>query len=252
MSDQLLQDITDGVLLVTFNNVGKKNAFNTAAWLELADILTAAKDNEGVKAVVMTGAGDHFSSGQDLSDFPVKDESGLFPYQYTEKALLDFDKPLLMCAKGLTIGGGGTILFHADIVYVGESLRFRLPFAAIGVAPEFGSSYLLQANIGAQRAAEILYSADWLTADQALEFRIAAKKISDDELLETTLEKAKAIAQLAPNAMRESKRCLKLAQRQGIEAAYRVEGEAMDRLAGGPENTEAITAFMEKRAPRWG
>jgi len=200
----------------------------------------------------MTGAGDDFSSGQDLSDFPVKDASGRLPYRYTEQAFLEFDKPLLMCAKGLAIGGGGTMLFHADIVYVGESLRFRLPFAALGLAPEFGSSYLLQANIGAQRAADILYSADWLNADQALEFGMAARKFSDAELLDKTLEKARAIAQLAPNALRESKRCLKQAQQQAIEAAYHREGEAMDRLAGGPENTEAITAFIEKRAPKWG
>lgn len=252
MSDALLQEINDGVLLVTFNNAQKKNAFNTAAWLELADLLNAAKENDQVRCVVMTGAGNDFSSGQDLSEMPVKDASGRLPYRYTEKAFLEFDKPLLMCAKGIAIGGGGTILFHADIVYVGESLRFRLPFAGLGLPPEFGSSYLLQANIGAQRAAEILYSADWLNADQVLEAGMAARKFSDDELLEKTLEKARAIAQLAPNALRESKRCLKLAHQQSMEAAYRIEGEAMDRLVGGPEHTEAITAFIEKRAPKWG
>jgi len=81
---------------------------------------------------------------------------------------------------------------------------------------------------------------------------MAARKFSDAELLDKTLEKARAIAQLAPNALRESKRCLKQAQQQAIEAAYNREGEAMDRLAGAAENTEAITAFIEKRAPKWG
>jgi len=82
-----------------------------------------------------------------------------------------------------------------------------------------------------------------------VEAGIAAKKFSDDVLLEKTLEKASAIAKQAPHTLREIKRCLKLAQRSGIEAAYQAESEAMDRLIGGPENSEAMTAFMEKRAP---
>lgn len=249
MNSLILQELNESVLLITLNNPKKKNAFNAEAWIGLAEAINTAKDNPEVNVVVVTGAGKDFSAGQDLSDFTGKDEAGLNPYQHTEKALMDFDKPLLMCAKGVAVGGGGTILFHADIVYVGESLRFRLPFASLGLPPEFGSSYLLQANIGAQRAAEILYCAEWLDADQVVEFGIAARKYNDDELLNKTLEKAHAINKLAPNALRESKRCLKLAQRQSLEAAYRIEDEAMDKLRGSAENTEAITAFIEKRQP---
>ncbi|OUR97536.1 enoyl-CoA hydratase [Gammaproteobacteria bacterium 42_54_T18] len=249
MSESLLQEINEGVLVITFNNPKKKNAFNGAGWIELAKALVAAKVNDDINAVVLTGAGKDFSSGQDLADSLVKDDTGMMPFHYLEMALLEFDKPLLMCPKGVAIGGGGTLLLHADIVYIGESLRFKLPFASLGIAAELGSTYLLQANIGAQQAADILYSAEFLNADQVIEAGIAAKKFSDDELLEKTLQKASAIAQQAPNTVREIKRCLKLPQRQGIEAAYRAEREAMDKLIGGPENIEAITAFMEKRQP---
>jgi len=249
MNQPLLQDLNEGVLAITFNNPEMKNAFNTVAWLALAEALNAARTNDAVSVVVLTGAGKDFSAGQDLSDTTGKDDAGLRPFNYLEKALLEFDKPLLMCANGVAVGGGATMLFHADIVYVGENLRFKLPFASLGIAPELGSTYLLPANIGAQQAADILFSAEFLNTDQVVEAGIAAKKFSDDVLLEKTLEKASAIAQQAPNTLREIKRCLKLAQRSGIEAAYQAESEAMDRLAGGPENIEAMTAFMEKRAP---
>ncbi|BFM14871.1 enoyl-CoA hydratase [Maricurvus nonylphenolicus] len=249
MSELILQELNEGVLLITLNNPKKKNAFNAEAWIGLAETLNSAKDNPEINVVVITGAGKDFSAGQDLGDLTGKDDAGLSPYQHTERALLDFDKPVLMCAKGVAVGGGGTILFHADIAYVGESLRFRLPFTSLGLAPEFGSSYLLQANIGAQRAAEILLCAEWLDADQAVECGIAARKFSDDELLDKTLEKAHTIAKLAPNALRESKRCIKLAQRQHLEAAYKMESDSMDKLRGSEENTEAIMALFEKREP---
>jgi enoyl-CoA hydratase/carnithine racemase len=249
MNNLILQERNEGVLLITLNNPKKKNAFNAEAWIGLAEALITAKSNPEINAVVITGAEKDFSAGQDLSDLTGKDEAGLSPYQHTEKALLDFDKPLLMCAKGIAVGGGGTILLHADILYVGESLRFRLPFTSLGIAPEFGSSYLLQANLGAQRAAEILLCAEWLNAEQVVDYGIAARKFSDDELLDKTLEKAHAIAKLAPNALRESKRCIKQAQRQNLEAAYQMESDSMDKLRGSEENTEAIMALFEKREP---
>jgi len=251
MDNLLLQEVNEGVLVIFFNRPQKKNAFDSKAWLQLTDALYSAKSNDAVHVLVLTGAGDDFSAGQDLSEFGGKDEQGLRAYQYVEKALLDFDKPLLMCAKGITVGGGGTMLLHADIVYVGESLRFRLPFAGLGIAPELGSSYLLPANIGTQRAAEILLCAEWLDADQVVAAGIAARKFSDDELLEKTLAKAASIAQLAPKTLVEIKRCLKLAQRSGVEAAFQVESAAMDKLVGGLENVEAVTAFMEKRPPNF-
>lgn len=257
MSESVLQETIEGVLVITLNNPKKKNAFNAEAWLALAETLKTAITNEEVKVVVLTGAGNDFCSGQDLlaskdfSNTSGKDGAGLRTYQYLEKALLEFDKPLLMCPKGVAIGAGATLLFHADILYVGESLRFKLPFASMAIAPELGSTYLLPANIGAQQAAEILLSAEFLNADQVLEAGIASKKFSDEELLEKTLQKATAIAQQAPKTLREIKRCLKLSQRQGIEAAYKAESEVMDKLMGSAENIEAITAFMEKRPPKW-
>ena len=154
MSNTVVKDLRDGVLSLTLNRPEKKNAFNTEQWKAFSAELDAARENDEVIVVVITGAGKDFSAGQDLSD------SGAFaelpPYQICERAVIDFDKPLIGAAKGVAVGGGATMLFHCDILYVGESLRMRIPFTSLGMAPEFASTYMLQANIGVRRAAELI------------------------------------------------------------------------------------------------
>ncbi|MGI9285297.1 MAG: enoyl-CoA hydratase-related protein [Pseudomonadales bacterium] len=247
MSETVVKDLQDGVLLLTLNRPAKKNAFNNEQWIAFTEAILQAQQDNNVNVVVVTGAGADFSSGVDLSSFAEGD--GEHPFDACAKAVAEFDKPLLMAAKGIAVGGGATLTFHADILYVGESLRMRLPFANLGLVPEFASSYLLQVNIGAQRAAELFYTAEWINADRAVETGIAARCYADAELLEKTLEKAREIAQWPVNALQETKRTLKIAHLAGIQAALQAEHSGMQKQAGSPENIEAITAFMEKRKP---
>jgi enoyl-CoA hydratase/carnithine racemase len=247
MSNTVLAELKDGILLLTLNRPEKKNAFNVEQWKAFATELDAARKDDDITVVVITGAGNDFSAGQDLRD--AANPGALLSYRITERAVVDFDKPLIAAAKGVAVGGGATILFHSDVLYVGESLRMRLPFNSLGMAPEFASSYMLQALIGPQRAAELLFTTEWIDADKALETGIASRKFKDDELLQNAMAKAAEIAQLPLSSLLETKRCLKLAHKAGIEAALKIEQEAMDRLAGGPASMEAMMAFMEKRKP---
>ena len=165
------------------------------------------------------------------------------------EALVAFDKPLLAAARGVGVGIGATFLFHCDVVYVGESLRLRLPFVALGLVPEGASSYLLQAVIGARRAAELFYTAEWIGAARAVETGIATARFPDDALLEATLAKAREMAQNPLSALRATKRTLKAVHAAGIRAALEAEDAGMAAQAGSPENVEAVRAFLEKRAP---
>lgn len=247
MSNTVLKELKDGILLLILNRPEKKNAFNTEQWKAFSAELDAARGNDDVNVVVITGAGNDFSAGQDLKDYGVAGE--VPSYRICERAVIDFDKPLIAAAKGVAVGGGATILFHCDVLYVGESLRMRMPFNSLGMAPEFASSYMLQAIIGAQRAAELLLTSEWIDADKALETGIASRKFKDDELLQNAMAKAAEIAQWPLSSLRETKRCIKLAHKAGIDAVIKAEHEAMDRLAGSPENIEAVMAFAEKRKP---
>ena len=95
---------------------------------------------------LLTGEGEHFCSGVDLSSFGEAVEGEEHPFESSARAVAEFDKPIVAAAKGVAIGGGATVLFHCDVVYVGESLRMRLPFANLGLVPEWASSYMLQAK----------------------------------------------------------------------------------------------------------
>src|SRR5690606_6734237 len=142
MSDTVLQQLQQGVLLVTLNRPQRKNAFSNAMWHAFADVMEAAQANDHVNVVVITGAGGHFSSGVDLAEFG--GEEGARPFERASWSVMNFDKPLIAAAPGIAIGGGATLLFHCDVVYVGQSLKMRLPFVNLGLVPEWASSYMLQ------------------------------------------------------------------------------------------------------------
>ncbi len=247
MSNTVLKESKDGILLLTLNRPDKKNSFNSEQWKALAAELDAARQDDDITVAVVTGAGSDFSAGQDLKDAAAP--GALMSYRILERAIVDFDKPLIAAAKGVAVGGGATMLYHCDVVYVGESLRLRMPFNSLAMAPEFASSYMLQAIVGPQRAAEFLMTTQWIDADTAVQAGIASRKFKDDELLQNAMAKAAEIAQWPLISLRETKRCLKLAHKAGIEAALKIEHEAMDKLADTPEKTEALMAFIEKRKP---
>jgi len=249
MTESLLTENRDGVLIVRLNRPERKNAINNEMWWAIRDSFLAASEDNGVACVVICGEGENFCAGVDLSSFSETQPGEEHPFDVAARTVAEFDKPLVAAAKGAAVGGGATVLFHADIVYVGESLRLRLPFASLGLAPEWASSYMLQANIGAQRAAELFYTAEWIDADKALHYGIAADVLPDSSLFDHALAKAHEIAQWPVSSLKEIKSCLRMHHRQAIDAALEAERAGMSRLAGSPENMEAITAFMEKRAP---
>ncbi len=255
MTDEtpVLRELDDqGVLLLTLNRPRKKNAFNDPQWDALAGALRDAREDPAVAVVVVTGAGDDFSAGQDLGAFgmPQEPRADGHPNGYfgCMEALAAFDKPLLAAAKGVGVGIGATFLFHCDVVYVGESVRLRLPFVQLGLVPEAASSYLLQQAIGSQRAAELFYTAEWIDAKRALETGIAARAFSDGELLPATLAKAREMARWPVSSLQATKRCLLAAHGDAVGRALATEDEGMKQQAGSPENREAIAAFIEKRA----
>ena len=250
MPDTVLTEHRDGVLVVTLNRPVKKNAIDNGMWHAIREAFEAAGADDDVACVLLTGAGDNFCAGVDLGSFGELAQGDAEPPFYAAaEAVAAFEKPLVAAAQGAAVGGGATVLFHADIVYAGESLRLRLPFASLGLVPEWASSYMLQANIGAQRAAELFYTAEWVDAGRALEAGIAAKVVPDAQLFDHALAKAAEIARWPVNALRETKHCLRLHHRDAIAAAFAAERAGMERQAGSPENLEALAAFMEKRAP---
>lgn len=250
-SELVVRASEDAVLLLTLSRPERRNAFNHALYRAFADALHAAREDDDVHVVVVTGTAGAFSAGQDFSemtDAPPAD-SGPHGFQVLMDELCAFDKPLVAAVNGVAVGLGMTMLLHCDLVYLAESARLRCPFVTLGVVPEAASSYLLPATIGFQRAAEVLYTAQWLDAARALELGLAARVLPDADLLDAALAKAREIAAHPPRAVRHTKQLLMATRRDAIRAAREREDAAFAERIGSPENIEAITAFFERRAP---
>jgi enoyl-CoA hydratase/carnithine racemase len=239
----------DGVAVVTWNRPARRNAFDQRMWLEGRDTLCAMLTDDTVRAVVVTGAGDAFSAGQDLGEMAVAPADAEHGFPGFMQALCDFDKPLIAAVNGVGVGIGLTMLLHCDIVYVAAEARLRAPFIPLGVVPEAASSYLLPLIVGYQPAAEILYTADWIDAQRAVALGIASRVYARDALLPAACAIAARIAAGPIGAIRHTKRLLLATRAEQVRLAREREDRAFEERIGTPENLEAITAFFEKRPP---
>jgi len=180
--EAVLLERDGAVLVVTLNRPERRNAVNRQMWRELREAFIGARADAGVHAVVVTGSGGSFCAGQDLGEMTGEDDPG---FGALMDVLCEFDKPLLAAVNGVGVGFGLTVLLHCDVVYIAEGARLRPPFVTLGVVPEAASSYLLPAIIGWQRAAEVLFTADWIEAERAVALGIASRLCRPDELATT-------------------------------------------------------------------
>jgi enoyl-CoA hydratase/carnithine racemase len=231
------------------NRPEKKNAFNNALYHAMAKAITAATEDDGVRALLITGAGNSFSAGQDISEMSIEAGSELGFPAFMD-ALIACDKPVLTAVNGVGIGIGLTMLLHTDINYIGESARLRAPFVTLGVVPEAASSLLLPEIIGYQKTAEILFTARWISAAETVDLGLTFAMVADGELLETALAKATEIADNPPQSMRHTKRLLKIWRTQAVADARAREDKAFVERLASAENADAIQAFFERRTKK--
>jgi enoyl-CoA hydratase/carnithine racemase len=196
-------DINDGVAVIIMNRPERKNAFTREQYELLAGALKNADTNDDVRVVVLTGAGAAFSSGQDLKEMmelasgvasgsPTTSKAGGFTVLLD--ALEVFTKPLIAAVNGVAVGIGMTLLPFCDIVLIDETARMRVPFSELGVPPEAASSVLFADRIGWQRAAELLLTARWVEATEAVAIGLALRTTPAGEALSQSRELATTIA----------------------------------------------------------
>jgi enoyl-CoA hydratase/carnithine racemase len=247
----IIETLEGNVLTLSFNRPDRKNALTLEMYELLSTALRQANQNQAVKAVVLTGNGDAFTSGNDLNDFmmnpPKSVDTPVFRFL---EALCDFSKPLIAAVNGVAVGIGTTMLLHCDLVYATQASKFSVPFAKLGLVPEAGISYLLPQMVGQRKAAELLLLGDSFTATVAQELGFVNQVVaSKEELALLVATKAKAISLLPPQAIRQTKALLKKPFTEQLKKAMLDEGEVFISRLGSPETAEAITAFFTKRAP---
>ncbi|MCE2390896.1 MAG: enoyl-CoA hydratase/isomerase family protein [Proteobacteria bacterium] len=201
------------VRLVALDRPEKLNAFDAGLFSACGDALEEAAGDDAVGALVLTGRGRAFSAGADVAELAASAD-GSASQDFVDAAnrfqeiLDDYPKPLLAAVNGMAVGIGTTLLTYVDLVFAGESARFRTPFASLGVAPEAASSWRLPQLVGWQNAAWMLLGADWVDAERAVEIGLAFRRVPDDRLLESTLEAAGEIAAHPLASLRAIRRSL--------------------------------------------
>jgi enoyl-CoA hydratase/carnithine racemase len=246
------------VRLVTFHRPAVLNAFDTALYTAAAQALDGAAADDGVGAVVLTGAGRAFSSGQDLGEMAalaarVSEQrtggngegvgAAVSAFPRFVDAIEAFPKPLLAAVNGLGLGIGFTMLAHCDLVLVAEGARLKTPFTELGVAPEAASSYLFPRRMGWQRAAKVLLSSGWVGAEELVACGLALEVVPAGEVVERTLDLARAIAARPLASLVATKRLMLDAQLPGVRGARQREDAAFAELLGAGANRAALDAF---------
>ena len=167
------------ILLTSLYRPRVKNAFNDDQYSDLVNLMNAAKDDASVHAIVLTGTGDYFSSGADISNVAVDSDTIDRPTGKFMLTLLSFPKVFVAAVNGPAIGIGVTLLLHCDLVYCTQKSTFWVPFTRIAFVPEFCSSVLLVETCGLNRANEMLLMAKKIDAKKAVENRIVCDIIDN-------------------------------------------------------------------------
>jgi enoyl-CoA hydratase/carnithine racemase len=228
----------------------KKNAFTAEMYRQLGEALSAAAADKDVRAVLIHGTSDCFSSGNDVGDFlKHRPSGGETPAAMLFRALPALEKPVVAAVAGPAVGIGCTLLLHCDLVFATAGARFQLPFVPLGLVPEFGSTFLLPLLAGYQRAAELFLLGQPFTAERAREAGIVNAVVPENELLDTAEKAVMQLAALPPESIRLTKRLLKATQAAAVEARIAEETRLFTERLGSPEAKEAMSAFLEKRKP---
>ena len=246
MSEHIQRSCADGVCELRFNRPEKRNAITFAMYQALAAHLKAALDDEAVRVVLLSGAGASFSAGNDLKDFISGPEfSGTHPVLEVLRTLATFGKPLVAAVHGQTVGIGVTMLLHCDLVLAAQGTVLTMPFVALGLVPEAGSSLLVPRLAGQQRAAELLLLGQPLDAAGAERLGLVNRVVGEGEVLGEARALAQRLAQQPAGALRATKALLR---GDPAELLARIDAEAREfssRLKS-PEFVARVQAMLGK------
>jgi enoyl-CoA hydratase/carnithine racemase len=246
-----VDEAAPGVRVIAFDRPEVRNAFDTAMYHEVTDALRGADGDETVGAVVLTGRGTAFTSGQDLAEMAAiatgtAVEGAGQGFMGLLECLIDLSVPLLAAVNGVAVGLGFTLLPHCNLVLVDADARLRVPFAELGVPPEAASSLLFPALMGWQQAARVLLTSDWVHAAELVELGLALKTCDPGTVLDETVALAARIAAHPRGATRASSSLVRSARRDAVVEANRREQGAFASLLGSAVGTGTLAEFAAR------
>ena len=235
MYQTILLDIADGVATVTLNRPDKLNAYTVDMGEEIVDVFDQLKEDDSVRAVILTGAGRGFCAGVDLDHMkeqasatevkgPRLGEERLvreFPL-----TLLNYPKPVIAAINGHAIGVGITMILACDIRLAASGAKLGLTFTKMGILPGLGSTYLLPRLVGTAKARELVLTAGVIEAAEAAEVGLVNRVTTPDELMPLAREMAASMAQSKPAVLRAAKALLLSGESEAMAEAMHREQQA--------------------------
>ena len=247
----------NGVAVVTLNRPERLNALSAPIMEGLLEALPRLAADEGVGAVVLTGAGRAFCAGGDVKRMAEEtvernseeDVARLRGRMEVSRLLHEMPKPTIAMVNGAAAGAGLAMALACDLRFAGESARFVTAFAKVGFSGDFGGSYFLSKLVGTGKARELYFTAEPLDAAQALALGIANRVVPDAELAATTMEFAKKLANGPRIALGLMKQNFNAAENGTLAELLDLEARRQIETGKTEDHKEAAKAFVEKRAP---
>ena len=262
MNDFLLYEQDGPVVTLTMNQPEQRNPLTgNHAVRDLLAAIERIHDDTSVRCVILTGNGPSFSAGGDIremkrqSSAEVSEMNIRHDYrrgiQRVSLNLFNLEVPVIAAMNGHAIGAGLDLACLCDIRIASEKAKFAASFIKVGIIPGDGGAWLLPRIVGMSRAAELVLTGDMIDAQQALAWNLVSRVVPHDELMPTARELAGRITQHASHGVRLTKRLLREAMRSPFDTVLELSAVFQAVCHKTPDHSEAVDAFLEKRAPRF-
>lgn len=258
MNDTILAQRHENWVEITLNRPDRLNSFNDQMHLALRAALESARD-DGLRAVLLTGAGRGFCAGQDLGDRDPSKMDGPPDLGHTVRTyygplvrlIRSLKCPVICAVNGVAAGAGANLALACDMVIAADSAKFIQSFSKVGLIPDTGGSWHLPHLIGEARAKGLALTAQPLPAAQAAEWGLIWKSVPDADLMDETRALATQLANGPTLGLGLTKHCIQAAASQSLSDQLDLEADAMKTCGQSADYAEGVAAFLEKRSPRF-
>ena len=250
MSDIILYEKSAATALITLHRPDSMNAFISTMSVDLLEALERARDDDAVRAVVLTGAGRCFSAGADLKGgLEGRNVYGKLQYEYRAflAEIATMPKPVIAAVHGSAAGISTSLALQCDLLIMAEDAFILSPFTTISLVPDGGLNWLLVKQLGYRRAYQLSVEAERIPAARCVELGLANKTVPADRLLGAAMEWAGTLARRAPLSLAATKKVMRLADDHDWATCFNAEAELQMSLLGCEDNREGVQAFFEKR-----